>query len=190
MLRSNPENQSTYEFVCLEELVPENHLLRKIDKFIDFSFILEKVRPYYCEDNGRPSVDPIVLFKMIFIGYLYGIRSERRLEQEIKTNVAYRWFLGLKLTDRVPDHTTISWNRHTRFKDTTIFQDIFDEIVRQAMNHRMANGRVLFTDSTHIKANANKKKFVTHVVDRKARDYLEDLDLAVMKDREDHGKKS
>ncbi|MFS8215926.1 transposase, partial [Paenibacillus sp. S29] len=74
---------------------------------------------------GRPAIDPTVLFKMIFLGYFYGIRSERQLEREIQTNLAYRWFLGLGLTDKVPDHTTISWNRRTRFKDTTIFQDIF-----------------------------------------------------------------
>lgn len=95
---------------------------------------------------------------MIFIGYLYGIRSERRLEQEIKTNIAYRWFLGLKLTDRVPDHTTISLNRRTHFNKTPVFQETFDEIVRQSMKHRIVNGRVLFTDSTHLKANANKEK--------------------------------
>ncbi|MGM0847433.1 MAG: transposase, partial [Bacillota bacterium] len=74
----------------------QDHLLRKIDQYIDFSFILEKVRPYYCEDNGRPSLDPLVLFKMMFIGYLYGIRSERQLEKEIQMNIAYRWFLGLR----------------------------------------------------------------------------------------------
>lgn len=106
MLTSNDKNpQMHYEFVCLDELVPEDHLLRVIQKHIDFSFIREKVRQYYCEDNGGPSIDPIVLFKMIFIGYLYGIRSERQLEKEIQTNITYRWFLGLSLIDRVSDHT-------------------------------------------------------------------------------------
>jgi transposase len=125
-----------------------------IDKYIDFSFLLEKVRPYYSDDNGRPT-DPLILFKMMFIGYIYGIRSERQLEREIRTNVAYRWFLGLKFKDTVPHHSTISWNRQLRFKDTNIFQDIFDEIVLFAMNHKMVGSRVLFTDSTHLKANAN-----------------------------------
>ncbi len=148
MYRPCDSHQSEFEFVSIEELVPEDHLLRKINRHIDFSFIHEKVRPYYCEDNGRPPIDPVILFKMIFIGYLYGIRSERQLEQEIRTNVAYRWFLGLKLTDRVPDHTTISLNRCTRFMDSNIFQEIFDEIVLQAMKHRMVSGRVLMTDST------------------------------------------
>ncbi|WP_199929830.1 IS1182 family transposase [Brevibacillus brevis] len=178
-----------YEFVCLDELVPEDHLLRVIQKHIDFSFIREKVRQYYCEDNGRPSIDPIVLFKMIFIGYLYGIRSERQLEKEIQTNIAYRWFLGLSLTDRVPDHTTISWNRRTRFKNTNVFQEIFDEIVRLAIQHRMVAGRVLISDSTHLKANANKRKFKKHVIEKTSRAYLKDLEVAINEDREVHGKK-
>ncbi len=84
------------------------------------------------------------------------------MEQEIQTNVAYRWFLGLGLTDKVPDHTTISWNRRTRFKDTPVFQDIFDEIVLQALQHKMVGGRVLMSDSTRIKANTNKHKNPTN----------------------------
>lgn len=82
--------QNQMEFVSIEDLIPQDHLLRKIDQYIDFTFILEKVRPYYSEDNGRPSLDPLVLFKMMFIGYFYGIRSERQLEKEIQMNIAYR----------------------------------------------------------------------------------------------------
>jgi transposase len=190
VLSSNDKNpQMQYEFVCLDQLVPEDHLLRVIQQYIDFSFIREKVRQYYCEDNGRPSIDPVVLFKMIFIGYLYGIRSERQLEKEIQTNIAYRWFLGLSLTDRVPDHTTISWNRRKRFKDTNVFQEIFDEIVRIAIQHRMVGGRVLISDSTHLKANANKRKFTKHVVEKSSRAYLEELEAAINEDREANGKK-
>ncbi|WP_430791408.1 IS1182 family transposase [Virgibacillus flavescens] len=181
--------QSEVGFVSIEELVPQNHLLRKIDKYIDFSFIVDKVKPYYSEVNGRPSLDPLILFKMMFIGYFYGIRSERQLEKEIQMNIAYRWFLGLRLSDSVPHHSTISWNRRTRFKDTDIFQEIFDEIVLQAMNHRMVGGRVLFTDSTHLKANANKHKFTKETVEVETRDYIEDLNEAIEDDREEHGKK-
>ncbi|XOK64388.1 IS1182 family transposase [Paenibacillus elgii] len=188
MLRSNPNVQNSYEFVCLEELVPQNHLLRKIHKHIDFSFILEKVKPYYCEDNGRPSVDPIMLFKMMFIGYLYGIRSERQLEQEIQLNVAYRWFVGLGLTDRVPDHSTLSLNRK-RLQDSDVVQEIFDHIVFKAIELRMVAGRVLITDSTHLKANANKRKFIKQEVEKSVKTYLDDLDEAVQADREAHGKK-
>lgn len=188
MLKSKDSSQNEFEFVSIDELVPENHLLRVIDKYIDFSFILEKARPFYSEDNGRPT-DPLILFKMMFIGYLYGIRSERQLEQEIKMNIAYRWFLGLKFHDPVPHHSTISWNRKHRFKDTNIFQDIFDEIVLLAINHKMVGGRVLFSDSTHLKANANKHKFTKEEVQVQTREYFEDLNKAVEEDREKHGKK-
>lgn len=189
MLRSNRDKQQAYEFVSIEELVPQDHLLRKVDKYIDFSFIDKKVRPLYCADNGRPAIDPVVLFKMIFLGYFYGIRSERQLEREIQTNLAYRWFLGLGLTDKVPDHSTISWNRRTRFKDTDIFQDVFDEIVLQAIQHRMVGGRVLVSDSTHVKANANKHKFTKEQVLQNTRDYVDELNAAVEQDRKTHGKK-
>jgi transposase len=188
MLKSKDSSQSEYEFVSIDELVPENHLLRLIDKYIDFSFIIERARPYYSEDNGRPT-DPLILFKMMFIGYLYGIRSERQLEQEIKMNVAYRWFLGLKFRDPVPHHSTISWNRKHRFNDTNIFQDIFDDIVLLAMNHKMVGGRALFTDSTHLKANANKHKFTKEEVEVETREYFEELNRAIEEDRISHGKK-
>jgi transposase len=134
--------------VNIEDLMPQDHLLRKIDATIDFSFIAERTRPLYCEDNGRPCVDPVMLFKMLFIGYLYGIRSERRLVEEVRVNVAYRWFVGLSLTDKVPHATTFSQNRRRRFNGTTIFQEIFDEIVLQAINHGLIEGKELFTDST------------------------------------------
>jgi len=189
VLNTRENTQNEIEFVSIDELVPDNHLLRKIDKYIDFSFIIERVKPYYSEDNGRPSIDPLVLFKMMFIGYFYGIRSERQLEQEIKLNVAYRWFLGLRFKDPVPHHSTISWNRHKRFKDTDIFQEIFDEIVLLAMNHKMVGGRVLFTDSTHLKANANKHKFTREEVEVETREYLNELNKAIEEDRAEHGKK-
>ncbi len=188
MFKPKRELQGEAEFVLIEDLVPQDHFLRKVDQYIDFSFIGEKLRPYYSESTGRPS-DPLVLFKMMFIGYFYGIRSERRLEREVQTNVAYRWFLGLKLNDPVPDHSTISWNRRTRFKDTNIFQEIFDEIVLLAMNHKMVGGRVLFTDSTHLKANANKHKFTREEVEVETREYIEELNRAVEEDRFQHGKK-
>lgn len=91
------------ELVCIENL-PQDHLLRLINKYIDFSFIRELTKDLYCHDNGRPAIDPIVLFKMLFIGYLFGIRSEKQLVRDIEVNVAYRWFLGFSLTDIIPDH--------------------------------------------------------------------------------------
>ena len=99
MFRTNPSREFQPETVNIEDLVPQDHLLRKINETIDFSFIAEKCRPLYCQDNGRPCIDPVMLFKMLLIGYLYGIRSERRLIEEIRVNIAYRWFVGLSLTD-------------------------------------------------------------------------------------------
>ena len=177
------------ELITIEELVPEDHLLRKINKFIDFSFIREKTKHLYCENNGRPAIDPVVLFKMIFIGYLFGIRSERQLVKDIQVNMAYRWFLGFGLKDKIPDASTISQNRRRRFNDSTIAQDIFDEIVLQAMKRRMIDGKAIYTDSTHLKANANKGKFVEKIVQRDTQAYLEELDEAVEEDRTRHGKK-
>jgi transposase len=190
----NPSNSkhskgNQLEIVDIELLVPENHLLRVIDKHVDFSFVLEKVRPYYSETKGRPALNPIVLFKMMLIGYLYGIRSERQLEQEIIPNAAYRWFLGLGFSDPVPDHSTISWNRNKRFQGTTVFQDLFDEVVDLAIHHRMVAGRVLITDSTHIQAHANKNGYTMQVVTDTPHEYLEELEQAVNVDREAHGKK-
>lgn len=188
MLRSNPNVQNQYEFVCIEDLVLPNHPLRKIQKHIDFSFILELVRPYYCEDNGRPSADPIMLFKMLLIGYLFGIRSERQLEIEVHSNVAYRWFLGLGLTDRVPDHSTLSYFRE-RLRQGDVLQKIFDEVVMLAIKHRLVAGRVLVTDSTHLKANANKRKFIKEQVTQSTKAYVNELDEAIQADSEANGKK-
>lgn len=179
-----------YEFVCIESLVPQDHLLRKIDRHIDFSFIHDKVKDLYCPDNGRPAVDPTVLFKMLFIGYLFGIRSERRLVEDIRVNMAYRWFLGYGIEDKIPDASTISQNRRRRFKGSSVYQEIFDEIVLQAMGHGMVGGKVLYTDSTHLKASANKNKFEVKEVRKNVRDYIADLDRDVEEDRRRHGKGS
>ncbi|MDL2314343.1 transposase, partial [Desulfovibrio sp. OttesenSCG-928-C14] len=106
MLKPRTAQQSKMEIVCIGDLVPANHLLRKIAKAIDFEFIRDKVKDLYCEDNGRPAIDPVLLFKMLFIGYLFGIRSERQLVREVEVNIAYRWFLGLGISDPVPHATT------------------------------------------------------------------------------------
>jgi len=182
-------SQHEIEMVTIDELVPTDHLLRKIDRFINFDFILEKTRHFYCNDNGRPAVNPIILFKMLFIGYLFGIRSERQLIREIQTNVAYRWFLGFKLTDAIPHHSTISKNRINRFAESNIYQEIFDEIVLQAMQKNMVDGKAFYTDSTHLKANANKNKFEKKIVQKSTRDYIDELNKDVAQDRENHGKK-
>ena len=189
MLKSMKINRDyDYEFVCMEDLVPKNHILREIDRHIDFSFIDEVVKGYYCEDNGRPPVNPRVLFKMLFIGYLFGIRSERQLIREIEVNIAYRWFLGYSLADKIPHHSTISRNRIDRFKGTSVFQDIFDKVVYLAIDNNLVSGKVLYTDSTHLKANANKRKYIEQEVERSVKNYVEELDKAIEEDRIAHGK--
>lgn len=189
MLKKKTPQQTELEMVTIASLVPSDHLLRKIDAAIDFSFIRDRVAHLYCPDNGRPALDPVVLFKMLFIGYLFGVRSERQLMREIQVNVAYRWFLGLRLTDKVADASTLSQNRRRRFADSTIYQDIFDEIVLRAVKGGLVDGSVLYTDSTHLKANANKNKYDLALVSKSRADYLEALDEAIAADRAAHGKK-
>lgn len=189
MLKKPTAQQTTLEIVALETLVPKDHLLRRIDAVIDFSFIHELVEDLYCPDNGRPALDPVVMFKSLFIGYLFGIRSERQLVREIEVNVAYRWYLGLKLTDKVFDASTLSQNRRRRYRDMTVAQAIFDRIVEQAIAHGLVDGTVLYTDSTHLKANANKNRYDKQVIAKSRSDYWDDLDAAIDEDRVAHGKK-
>lgn len=189
MLRKRGPLQTELEMVTLDGLVPEDHLLRKIDAVIDFSFIHDRVAPLYCADNGRPALDPVLMFKALFVGYLFGVRSERQLVREVEVNVAYRWFLGLRLTDRVFDASTLSQNRRRRYNDTSVAQYIFDEIVEQAIRAGLVDGTVLYTDSTHLKANANKARYDKAVVEKSRADYWDALDAAIEEDRRTHGKK-
>lgn len=112
----------------IDSMIPQNHLLRQIKDCVNFDFIYEKAAPYY-SNAGRKSTDPIILTKMLLIGYLYGIKSKRNLEEEVSLNLAYCWFCGLDLMQRVPDHSTFSQNRKQRFKNAGIFREIFNEIV-------------------------------------------------------------
>jgi transposase len=188
MLKKPEVQQQELEMVSVESLVPSEHLLRKIDRVVDFSFIRERVKHLYCEDNGRPALDPVVLFKLLLLGYLYGVRSERQLMREVEVNVAYRWFLGLKLRDKVPDASTLSQNRRRRFSESTIYQEIFDQMVLLAVKKGLASGTVLYTDSTHLKANANKNRYDLAQVAVKPAEYLAALDEAIGEDRAGHGK--
>ena len=175
MLNRNENRQMKMCLVTLDELMPQEHFLRDLDRCVDFNFIYDKVEALY-SNTGRPSVDPVMLTKMILIGYLYGIESERRLEQEVRVNIAYRWFLGIELDEPVPDHSTISQLRHRKFSGTTIFQDIFDEIVRKCMEEGLVTGKLLLTDSTHIRANArNDLREVIEVPDTPS-EYMQKLD--------------
>jgi len=140
-------------YVQLENMVPQDHLLRKIKEEIDFSFIDKLTEPLY-SNKGRPSIDPQVLVRMLLIGYLYGINGERRLCQEVHLNIAYRWFCDLSLEDKVPDHSSFSKNRHGRFEGTNLFREMFYQIVEQAITKGLVRGKHLSTDASLIAADA------------------------------------
>ena len=187
MITIKKEIQSEILMTTMEELVPENSLFRKIDKYIDFTFIYEKVKGLYCEDNGRPSIDPVVLFKLVFIQALDGIKSMRKTCEKIKVDAEYRWFLNIPFGQDTPHFSTFSKNYERRFKGTTIFEDIFVEIVKQAQNYGMLNDE-FFMDSTHRKANANKNKYEDTIVKQIKKRKL-DLEEEINEERKRIGKK-
>ena len=190
MLRERKKSQQEeYEIVRMEELVDNNHILRKISAAVDFSFIHDLCKELYCPDNGRPAVDPELLFKMLFLGYLYGIPSEVKLAQAVNENIAFKWFLGLKLTEKGPDHATISANRIRRFRDNHIAEQIFNEILKQCIARGLVGGKILYTDSTHIKAKANKHRKVQVTVHVTPKSYMDELDAQIDLDRKILGKK-
>ena len=131
MLSKNQGGPPQVQIVSLEELVPQDHLLRKVDAAIDFSFIYDLVEDKYSPDNGRPSIDPVILFKIALIQYMFGIKSMRQTIKEIEVNLAYRWFLGLDFYDPVPHFTTFGKNYARRFAGTDLFEIIFKEILMQ-----------------------------------------------------------
>ena len=147
-------DEGLFTYVRLEDLVPREHILRAIDHWIDFSCMEAETRALYSH-TGRPSVDPEVLIRMLVVGYLYGITSERRLCQEVQLNLAYRWFCGLRLEDKVPDHSTFTKNRYGRFGASGLFRSLFEQIVRQAVAHGLVQGKQLTVDATTVQANAS-----------------------------------
>ena len=160
------ENIQAEIIMCtLEQIVPKESLFRKIDKYIDFSFIYEEVKEMYSEKNGRPSIDPVVLFKLVFIQALDGLKSMRKTCEKIKVDAEYRWFLGIPFGYDTPHYSTFSKNYERRFKDSNIFENIFVKIVEQAIEYGLVDGGVFFTDSTHKKANANKNRYHEEIVE-------------------------
>lgn len=160
-------------FACvrLEELVPREHMLRRIDELIDFSFVHRGTEDLYSH-TGRPSIDPEVLLRMMVVGYLYGITSERRLCQEVQLNLAYRWFCGLNLEDKVPDHSTFSKNRHGRFAGRGLFREWFEAVVRQAQERGLVRAEHLTVDATTVEANASLGSLEPIVVSMEPQEYL------------------
>lgn len=143
-----------YDF-NLEALVPEDHLLRSIDRFVDLSGVRAHLAPSY-SSTGRPSIDPELMIRMLIVGYTHGIRSERRLCEEVRLNLAYRWFCKLDLTDPIPDHSTFSKDRHGRFRDSGLFRKVFEDVVARCISEGLVSGVNFATDASLIQADANK----------------------------------
>src|SRR4030095_11291500 len=145
-----------YEF-SLEKHVPVDHMLRAIDRFVDLGEVRPHLAPFYSA-TGRPSVDPELLIRMLIIGYCYGIRSERRLCEEIHLNLAYRWFCRLGLENAVPEHSTFSKNRHGRFRASGAFRWLFDEVVRKCMAAGLVKGEGFAVDASVVAADASRQR--------------------------------
>ena len=176
--------QIKLHYITIEDMVPPDHFLRKLAALLDFSFIYEKVRSLYCENNGRPSIDPVMIIKYLLVGFLFGIESERRIEQEIQVNMAYRWFLGLDIGDSVPDHSTISQLRRRKFKGTDLIKELFAHVLRQCVEAGLVDGKLLLTDSSHIKANAAKNAKVKVEIEKDMTEYFKQLDEYEAEERE------
>lgn len=154
-LRKEAQAALFYEF-NLEDHVPADHLVRLIDRFVDLSDIRAHLRPFY-SDIGHPSIDPELMIRMLLIGYIMGIRSERRLCEEVHLNLAYRWFCRLDLGDPVPDQSTFSKNRHGRFRESDVFRQLFEAVVALCIQKGLVGGDIFAADASIKRADANKQ---------------------------------
>ncbi|MCR9193424.1 MAG: transposase, partial [Hyphomonas sp.] len=189
MMGSRKEAQAVlfYEF-NLEDHVPAGHLLRSVDRFVDLTGIRTHLRPFY-SDIGRPSVDPELMIRMLLIGYIMGIRSERRLCEEVHLNLAYRWFCRIDLADPVRDQSTFSKNRHGRFRESDLFRQLFENVVARCVDAALVGGEIFAADASIIRADANKQNSTPkeewdpaaidpEAATRAVREYLDVLDDA------------
>ena len=189
-MKKDRTGQRQIKFLCLEDLVPQDHLLRDIDRAIDFKFIYDEVKGLYGEEVwGKPGIDPVCLFKIVFIQYIFGIRSMRQTIKEIEVNTAYRWFIGYDIGEAIPHFSTFGKNYSRRFKGTDIFERVFNRILQEAVRCGFVDASAIFIDGTHIKANANKRKASNEVIEKQAKHYQEKLDEEIASDRKTHGKK-
>src|SRR5512132_2376933 len=182
---SGSQGRFFYRF-ALEERVPADHLLRKIDAVLDLSRLRSQLAPHYSH-TGRPSIDPELMIRMLLIGYGYGIRSERRLCEEVHLNLAYRWFCRLGLEDPVPDHSTFSKNRHGRFRDSDTLRFVFEQVLERCVREGLVGGEGFAIDASLVKADANRQRGVPGAeadwserpsISRPVREYLAALDEA------------
>ena len=188
MLSKKINVQNKLILQTMEDLVPDDSLFRKIDKYIDFSFIYDEVKDLYCLVNGRGSIDPVVLFKLVFIQALDGLKSMRKTCEKIKVDAEYRWFLGIPFGESTPHYSTFSQNYIRRYAGTEVFENIFVNIVEQAIKYNLVKGETFFTDSTHKKANANKNKYHSEIV-KEVKKRKEWLEKEINEERVKQGKK-
>src|SRR3984893_15262411 len=175
-----------YSF-CLEEVVPDDHLVRGIAAVLDLSWVHAELAPYYPK-IGRPSIDPVLMIRMLVIGYVFGIRSERLLCREVKVNMAYRWFCGLSIEDNIPDHSAFSRARNERFSDSDIFRRVFERVVEACITAGLVGGEGFAVDASLIVADANKQRSIPgkdwdkkrdpEIATRAVKEYLATLDDA------------
>jgi len=158
---SGNQDRLFYSF-NLDEHVPADHMLRGIDRYLDLADLRRHLAPFYSH-TGRPSVDPELMIRMLLVGYCFGIRSERRLCEEVHLNLAYRWFCRLGLEDKVPDHSSFSKNRHGRFRESDVFRHVFEGVVQRCMTEGLVAGEGFAVDASIVKADANRRRGVPSV---------------------------
>ena len=182
MMGHQARSEALFYYFRLEDNIPENHLLRLIDKHISFEFVRQQLKESYSE-TGRPSVDPELLLRILLIGYLYGITSERKLVEELRMHLAWRWFTGLGFDQEIPHHSTFSKNRHGRFQESKLFEELFAQIVRQCVEVGLVQGKHLSVDGSFVEANASKESRIPREqwaeaaqVNQTVRQYLVELE--------------
>ena len=154
MMGHQTRGEALFYYFRLEDQVPENHLLRLVDRHVNLDFIRAKLNNAY-SDLGRPSIDPELLLRMLLVGYLYGVTSERKLVEELRMHLAWRWFTGLGFDQEIPHHSTFSKNRHGRFQESNLFQEVFEEIVARCVEVGLVKGEHMSVDGSFIQANAD-----------------------------------
>ncbi len=182
MMGQHARSEALFYYFRLEDQIPENHLLRLIDKHVSFSFVREQLQDSY-SDTGRPSIDPELLLRILLIGYLYGVTSERKLVDELRMHLAWRWFTGLGFDQEIPHHSTFSKNRHGRFQESKLFEQLFEQIVKQCMDVGLVRGDNLSVDGSFVEANAAKESRIPREqlaeaaqVNHTLRQYLSELE--------------
>jgi transposase len=182
MMGQHDRSEALFYYFRLEDQVPENHLLRLIEKHISFEFVRERLRTSYSE-TGRPSIDPELLLRILLIGYLYSITSERKLVEELRMHLAWRWFTGLGFDQEIPHHSTFSKNRHGRFQESKLFEELFEQIVKQCVEVGLVQGKHLSVDGSFVEANASKESRIPREqlaeaaqVNQSVRQYLVELE--------------